>query len=205
MGIRFDKINISRPDMLCPVEFNDVTEAGSVYIVIHKPNEEDNKYETEKRKHFSVAIDVTGSSTTTQFVATHIDLYVASLTDHTTYIDSMFKIRTWDHYFLVKKVGKIPLADIQAFPTPNHFAKEIEHRLISNVHVALCRLNGSAKWSSTLNCQTFTRRCIEYLQMDFPQDITFISDVMPTMVNLYLNGSLLTHQSIKKSNEALTK
>ena len=117
----------------------------------------------------------------------------------------MFKIRTWDHYFLVKKVGKIPLADIQAFPTPTHFAKEIEHRLIANVHVPLCRLNGSAKWSSTLNCQTFTRQCIEYLQMDFPQDITINSDVMPTMVNLYLNESLLTHQAIEKSNEALTK
>jgi hypothetical protein len=71
------------------------------------------------------------------------------------------------------------------------------------VHVPLCRLNESTKWSSTLNCQTFARRCIEYLQMDFPHDITIISDVMPTKVNLYLNGSLLTHTAIQKSNEAL--
>ncbi len=60
MGIRLDKINISRPDMICPVEFEDFTQARSVYIVIHKPKKEDKKCEIEKRQHFAVAIDVTG-------------------------------------------------------------------------------------------------------------------------------------------------
>ncbi|UJR21083.1 hypothetical protein I4U23_024183 [Adineta vaga] len=205
MGIRLDKINISRPDMICPVEFKDSEQAGLVYIVIHKPQEEDKKSEIEKKRHFSLAIDVTGSSTRTQFVATHVDLYVMSPTDHTTYVNSVFKIRNWDDYFLVKTVGKIELADIQACPTPNHFAKEIEHQLISNVHIPLCRSNDSAKWSSVLNCQAFTRCCVEYLQMDFPQDITIISDVIPTVVDLYLNGSLVTHHAIEKSNETLAK
>ena len=53
-------------------------------------------------------------------------------------------------------------------------------------------------WSSTLNCQTFTRRCIEHLEMNFPEDIIVISDIMPTMVDMYLKGTLLTNTAVEK-------
>ena len=39
------------------------------------------------------------------------------------------------------------------------------------------------------------------LQIDFPSDITIGSGIMPTMVDLVSNGSLLLHKTIKKSNE----
>jgi len=67
----------------------------------------------------------------------------------------------------------------------------------------LRKANGSCMWSSTLNCQTFTRLSIEHLQMNFPQDIVFISDIMPTMVDMYLKESLLTNTAVEKTNEAL--
>ncbi|CAF0985161.1 unnamed protein product [Didymodactylos carnosus] len=181
-GINLDKIDIRRPDLICLKEFDDLTQAGSVYVVVHKPKKE-------------------GSSTETDFIATHYDLYVVSSINHTTYVDSVFKIRKWDHYSLIRKVGQIPLINIQIYRMPNRFAQEVEHQLISEVHDRICALNKSDKWSSTLSCQMFTHHCAEYFRFKFPQDIKIISDCMPTMMNLYLNGSLLTNKAIAKSNE----
>ncbi|CAF0989911.1 unnamed protein product [Didymodactylos carnosus] len=187
--------------MISPKEFVDLTQAGSVYVVVHKPKKEGKEGEIEKKTHYGMAIDISGSSTETDFIATHYDLYVVSSTDHTTYVDPVFKIRKWDHYSLIRKVGQIPLIDIQVYRMPNRFAQEVEHQLISEVHDRICALNKSDKWSSTLNCQTFTRHCVEHFRFEFPQDIKIISDCMPTMMNLYLNGSLLTNKAIARSNE----
>lgn len=205
--------------MICPTDYENWTEVGSVYLVVHKSHD-DQTCDIEKRKHFSLAIDITGiendicsyfiwwtiligSSTTTDFVATHIDLYITSLTDHSTYVGSKLKSRSWNDYSSITKVGNIPVTDIQKFPSPFCFAKHIEYELISNVYMPLRKSNGSCMWSSTLNCQTFTRLSIEHLQMNFPQDIVFISDIMPTMVDMDLEGSLLTNTAVEKTNEAL--
>jgi hypothetical protein len=70
----------------------------------------------------------------------------------------------------------------------NRSAKLIEYNLISKAYDQMCVLNQSDQWSSTLNCQTFTRCCcVEYFKFDFPEDIRMISDVMTTMVNLYID------------------
>ncbi|CAF4493243.1 unnamed protein product [Rotaria socialis] len=59
MGIKFDKINPSPTTTICPPR---------------KTTKESTIEEKRKRKHFSVAIDVTESSTNDDFVATHYDL-----------------------------------------------------------------------------------------------------------------------------------
>jgi len=84
----------------------------------------------------------------------------------------------------------------------NRYAKLIEYNLISKVHDQMCVLNQSDNWSSTLNCQTFACCCcVEYFKFDFPEDIRIISAVMPTMVNLYIYGSLLTDKTRKASGK----
>ncbi|CAF3122098.1 unnamed protein product [Rotaria sp. Silwood2] len=203
MGIQLDKIDICQHNMLCPGEFEDLTQAGSVYLVIRN-SRKGGEDEIAKKSHFGIAIDISGLSTEGDFIATHYDLYVVSKTNYTTYVGAEFKIRKWNHYSVVRKVGQIPLNQIRLYQIPNRFAKEVEHQLISKVHDAMCELNKGAKWSSTLNCQTFTRRCVEYFGFEFPQDIKVTSDCMPTLVNLYLNGSLLTNETAEQSTETLS-
>ena len=112
-------------------------------------------------------------------------MFIYHPTDHTTYIDSMLKHRKWDDFALVVKVGQISYNEIQKFQIPVRFAKEIEYRLISQVYDPICQANKSPKWSSRLNCQTFTRSCIEHLGIEFPSEVDMISDCIPTMMNIY--------------------
>ncbi len=105
-------------------------------------------------------------------------------------MNAEFEIRKWDHYSVIRKVGQIPLTDIQAYKSPNRYARLIEYNLIPKVHDQMCVLNQSNKWSSTLNCQRFTRCCcVQYFKFKFPEDINIISDVMPSMINSYNNES----------------
>jgi hypothetical protein len=59
-----------------------------------------------------------GSSTNTQFVGFHYDLYVHSPTNYTTRIDIKFKEREWNHYLKIQKVGQIPVEKILSCYVP---------------------------------------------------------------------------------------
>ncbi len=74
---------------------------------------------------------------------------------------------------------------------------------MDHVHYPMCQQNEGAKWSSILNCQTFSRSVLEYLGCKLPSDITIVSDCVPTMVNIYMNASLLKAQAKEISNEKL--
>jgi len=132
--------------------------------------------------------------TTDQFVSTHFDLNVNGKDDYRTYIESKVKIRSWGHYFMVRKIGQISLNEITAFDTSFRYAKHLEHRLLFNAYDLISKLNNGPDWSSTLNCQTFARSTIEYLGFQFPSDVQVISNCIPTMFNLYLYASLKTGQ-----------
>jgi hypothetical protein len=124
MTTNLGKIEIDRPDMICLNELDNLNQAGSMYVVIHKPKRGSG---SEKKMHYGLAIDVSGmckyyfflpnffsiflsgSSTATDFVATHYDLYVVSPIDYSTYVGSMFKSRQWNDYSSVRKVGNIRL------------------------------------------------------------------------------------------------
>jgi hypothetical protein len=47
-------MNPVRSSIICPIEFGDLNEAGSIYFVKRKA-------EVEKKAHFAVAIDITGA------------------------------------------------------------------------------------------------------------------------------------------------
>lgn len=139
-----------------------------------------------------------GSSNNDKFIVTHFDLYVVSSTDYNTYIKPTFKERCWNQYVTVKKVGQIPLNEIQAFHTPFLYGKELEYKLLRFVYYPLLDRNNGPKWSSILNCQTYTRSAIEYLGCQFPSDIQLISDCIPTMFDIYLCVSLKTGETSAK-------
>jgi hypothetical protein len=67
MGIDLSKIRISNRPMISPINMENLDEAGSIYLVIHRPTNqtkdiESNKIgkQVEKTSHFCVAIDITG-------------------------------------------------------------------------------------------------------------------------------------------------
>ena len=98
---------------------------------------------------------------------------------------------------MVRRVGRIRLCKIQRFLNPSYFAEHIRYQLISEVHYLMAIENNGTKWSSTMNCQTFTRAAIKNLGFDFPSDVVVISDCVPSMVDLYLAGRYIT-SAIKK-------
>jgi hypothetical protein len=65
--------------------------------------------------------------------------------------------------------------------------------------------NQAPHWSPMLNCQTFTHSAIECLGYKFAWDVTFVSDCVPTTVNIYMNISLLTAQTEEKTNQRSVK
>jgi hypothetical protein len=111
---------------------------------------------------------------------------VKSSTDYTTYIDPRLKRHTWDHYYLVRKIGQIPLNEITRFYMPQQFAVDLHNRLSQQVYSALFRANNGSHWSSILNCQTITRSSIQFFGYQFPEDIQLITDIVPTMFDLYV-------------------
>jgi hypothetical protein len=117
---------------------------------------------------------------------------VESPTDHTTFIEPRLKRHTWDHYHLVKKIGQIPLNEITRFDMPHQFATDLHNRLSQQVYSPLLRANNGPHWSSILNCQTMSRSSIQVLGYQFPDDIQLITDIVPTMFDLYINGGLIT-------------
>lgn len=62
----------------------------------------------------------------------------------------------------------------------------------------MCQLNQGAPWSSTLNCQTFTRSAIAYLGCELPSNVTVLSDCIPITVDNYMSESLLKAKSDEK-------
>ncbi|CAF4662281.1 unnamed protein product [Rotaria socialis] len=203
MGIKFDKVNPDPFAMICPTQLVNSYEAGSIYFVMHKPGKENDseikRHESEKKTHYALAIDMTGSSNTDYFIATHYDLYVVSSTNYTTHVESTFKEHAWDHYSLIQKLGKIPIDDILRFHIPTHFAKHIEYRLINDVFNPLCEANKGPGWSSILNCQSFTRASIEHLGYEFPSTVHVTSDCIPTLMD-----SLIKAKTNEKSTDKLS-
>lgn len=57
MGIKFDKVNPDPFTMISPTQLVNSAEAGSIYFVMHKPGKEN---DSEKKTHYTLAIDVTG-------------------------------------------------------------------------------------------------------------------------------------------------
>ncbi len=67
MRISSNNIRISNHPMICPVYMENSAEAGSIYLVIHRPkthdkDDESNKIgkQVEKTSHFCLAADITG-------------------------------------------------------------------------------------------------------------------------------------------------
>jgi hypothetical protein len=122
--------------------------------------------------------------------------------DYTTYISPALKEHTWGYYFMVQKVGQIPLDQILAFNTPYEYAIDLLHRLYKHVYDPLFVANKGDHWSSVLNWQSITRSSIEYLGYKFPGYILIVSDIMPTLFNLYVKGSLKTAESRETTNKS---
>ena len=58
---------------------------------------------------------------------------ICNPTNHTTHVHAELKVRNWEHYFLVQKVGRIPLDKITNRYAPFHFAENLKHQLNQNV------------------------------------------------------------------------
>ncbi|UJR34371.1 hypothetical protein I4U23_021779 [Adineta vaga] len=209
--LKMQFVFVGEDQMLCTLHIEDPMKAGSIYLVIHEPTiqtceddvEKKDVMQVEKTSHFGIAVDITGSSTAEELIATHYDLYVKGATDFTTYIEAKLKRRPWDYYHSVRKIGQFPLGEITSFVIPHSFARNLENRLLQFVYSSLYLQNNGVRWSSILNCQTMTRSAIEYLGYTFPDDIQLITDIVPTMFDLYVNVDLATTQTYKKSKEKL--
>jgi hypothetical protein len=140
-------------------------------------------------------------------IATHYDLHARNTTDHITHVKGTLKTNEWDHYLQVDRVGKIPYEQILAFYLPEHYAKYLESKSIEDVFNPLCRLNNGPTWSTILNCQTFTRDSINYLGCDFPSSVRIINDCIPTMMDFYIQASLVKANTTieKQMNSHLSK
>jgi hypothetical protein len=103
-----------------------------------------------------------------------------------TYINADLQSRTWNDYQSVVKVGQIPVDSIRKFYSPLRFAQDLQQQLINHVYDPMCQVNQGTHWSSTLNCQTFTRSAIEYLGCKLPSNVTIVSDCIPTLVDVYI-------------------
>ncbi|CAF2022815.1 unnamed protein product [Rotaria magnacalcarata] len=192
MGNNLIKFDPYMSRIICLQEYADPQQIGTVYFVKHKAGSNIAPNEISKNTHYGLAIDITGSSTKRTFCATHYDLCIEKPTNHFTYIDCEFKERPWDYYYEVREIGKIPSNEIQKFYVPSYFAEDLRFKLINNVHYAMSMKNQGTKWSSMLNCQTFTRAAIQYLGFDFPSDIIIVSDCLPSMVDIYMSSRLTT-------------
>ena len=217
MGIKFDKIPISRSNMICPPRFDDLTTAGSVYLVIHKPREGETENQTEKKRHFSFAMDVTGiekkinhylfsstildSSTLQTFTATHIDLYVTSRTDHQTYISCTMKSRPWNHYSLVQQVGKIPIDEIQSYPTTYVFAEQIRFAImpiVMDIYLSdsLIANQSTEKYNENLDkIQIRTRN----LELFYRFVYRFCIHSIKTEINMMINKNIVDYICLIKN------
>ena len=69
---------------------------------------------------------------------------------------------------------------------PFRYAKALEHDLLINAYDPLFNINQGPKWSSVLNCQTFSRSAIQYLGFAFPEDVQIISDCAPMVFDIYI-------------------
>jgi hypothetical protein len=199
-------------ERVAPQYYFDRNRAGFVYLVIHRSSTKGMASESLKNNHSRLAIDVAGnlqldilvsvddsfpciegSSNESQLNATHYDLCLDSPTDHSTYVARAFKERPWEHYQVVKQVGQFPINRLYQFFNPSYFADDIRHQLVQQVHLPMAIQNKrSTKWSSRLNCQTFTRAAIEFLNFPFPSDIIITSDCVPSLVDVYLAGRYIT-------------
>ncbi len=120
-----------------------------------------------------------------------------------TYVGCLYKERPWDHYSVARKIGKIPLNEIQRFYIPPYFAEHLKTSLNNNVHHPMSLDNGGTKWSPSLNCQTFTRAAIQHLGFEFPSDMVVVSDCVPAMVDMYLSSRLTTAQALAAKQETI--
>ena len=122
-------------------------------------------------------------------------------TNHYTYVGAEFRERSWNYDRTVRMVGQIPMAEIQNFFSPVYFAEGLKQRLIQHVHLPMAQTNNGTKWSSTLNCQTFSREVIRYLNLNFPSDMPVSSDCLPSVINIYLSARFTTAQVNGQTNE----
>ncbi|CAF1175028.1 unnamed protein product [Adineta ricciae] len=209
MGLSIDKINPEKISSTSGMEIVNVNHAGTIYFVQHKVKEvgatEEMNDQLEKRSHYGIAVDITGSSNEQHLIATHFDLYIRNSTDYTTQVMIQHKTDEWNYYLRVDKVGKIPYEEILAFYLPEHYADYLKSNLIQNVFNPLCRSNGGPTWSSILNCQSFTRTSINYLGYEFPSSVRITSDCIPTMMDFYLQTSLMKEKATEQTNELSKK
>ena len=120
-----------------------------------------------------------------------------------TYVGCIFKERPWNYYSAARKIGKIPLNEIQNFYNPTYFAENLRSKLITDVHYPISLNNKGTKWFSLLNCQTFTHAAVQYLGLEFPSDIVVVSDCIPSMVDMYLSSRLTTAQVLAAKEEKI--
>ncbi|CAF1207734.1 unnamed protein product [Adineta ricciae] len=193
MGLSIDKINPEKISFTSGMKIVNVNHAGTVYFVQHKVKEIDATEvindQLEKRSHYGIAVDITGSSNEQHLIATHFDLYIRSSTNYTTQVIADHKTDEWNYYLRVDKVGKIPYEQILAFYLPEHYADYLKSNLIQYVFNPLCRSNDGPTWSNILNCQTFTRNSINYLECEFPSSVRITSDCIPTMMDFYIQAN----------------
>jgi nucleosome binding factor SPN SPT16 subunit len=103
---------------------------------------------------------------------------------------------------MVKKVVQIQVNQILAFNKPYEYAIDLLHRLYLHVYDPLFVTNKGSLWSAVLKCRSATRLAIEYLGYEFPNDILIISDIVPTLLNSNVKGSLKTAESRETSNKS---
>ena len=103
----------------------------------------------------------------------------------------------------IEKVGQITSNEIKNFHSPIHFARDLENRLTHHVYDPMVEQNNGPYWSASLNCQTFTRSAIQYLNCTFPPNILISSDCIPSVVDMYMDASLLNAHLKEKYNEKL--
>jgi hypothetical protein len=95
--------------------------------------------------------------------------------------------------------------EIEQYPAPHFYGENLRWRLINNVHVPIVIKNHeTAKWSSTLNCHSFTREAVEYLGLQFSSDIPVMSDCVPSIIDIYLSSRLTTAQ-VKEEIDRIRK
>lgn len=102
---------------------------------------------------------------------------------------------------MIRKIGQIAPDTIQSFRMPIRYAQKLANDLLVNAYDPLFTLNLGSKWSSTLNCQTFTRSAIEFLGFQLSENVQVISDCLPMIFDIYLRTCLMTATASQRTKK----
>ena len=101
----------------------------------------------------------------------------------------------------IDRISVPDIADRIVRPQSFRYVKALEHDLLINAYDPLFNINQDPKWSSILNCQTFTRSAIEHLGFEFSEDVQIISDCISMVFDVYLNTCLMAARATERTNK----